>query len=394
MNNKIKVLLTFLGILSMCAVVVAGWIYFNAQKEVAGFAEKESSFKEEIALLKQKNTAIQEKLDTFQTNVRQWQEKAQEATAALNNLTAEHSIVVSQYQALAQEKESLLAKNKSLINQVENLNQLFVQTKDKMPVDTSDTFLAALLEEKAVMEVEIGKLNDKITKQESLIGELKNQAVPFEQLKEEKQVLEEKLQEAKKVQDVLSNDLLQEKKKRLALEKELAKAEPATSSVMATVAKEESAPATTEVSVEIIEEDEPGADQPQQYASIQLPPIVVKAEEPLAVSESKQELFLPRLTRSRLVEVEEPQGAEIEVPSVAEDIIPEGRVITVNNKHEFVVINLGGDDGLEKGMSFDVYRNEMRIGKVEVIETRKNIAACDIKEARGTSIKINDTVRR
>jgi len=70
-----------------------------------------------------------------------------------------------------------------------------------------------------------------------------------------------------------------------------------------------------------------------------------------------------------------------------------GRVVTVNRQHNFVVIDLGMEDGIEVGNSFSVYKGDSIIGYVEVIQTRKRIAAADIKDIKeGFHIEIDDIV--
>ena len=111
----------------------------------------------------------------------------------------------------------------------------------------------------------------------------------------------------------------------------------------------------------------------EKPASIELPPIVVKAEEEAPAAPL-------RLTKKQIVEK---QTFEIA-----------GRIITVNTKYKFAVIDIGRDEGVEKGMNFDVYRKGEKVGRVEVIETRQNISACDVKEISVKRLKLNDTVRR
>jgi len=57
----------------------------------------------------------------------------------------------------------------------------------------------------------------------------------------------------------------------------------------------------------------------------------------------------------------------------------EGEVLAVNSKDNFVIIDLGESAGVEKGFRFNVVRENDVIGTVEVIETRQEISAADIK---------------
>ncbi len=77
----------------------------------------------------------------------------------------------------------------------------------------------------------------------------------------------------------------------------------------------------------------------------------------------------------------------------AEDpTIPNGKILTVNEDHQFVVIGLGEKDGVAPGMKFKVLRGGEEVGAVEVIETRPHIAAADIKETRTARLQSDDQV--
>ncbi|GEM_PF-6188939 len=77
----------------------------------------------------------------------------------------------------------------------------------------------------------------------------------------------------------------------------------------------------------------------------------------------------------------------------AEDpTIPNGKILTVNEDHQFVVIGLGEKDGVVPGMKFKVLRGGEEVGAVEIIETRSHIAAADIKETRTARLQSDDQV--
>ncbi|MCM8831317.1 MAG: hypothetical protein NC918_03910, partial [Candidatus Omnitrophica bacterium] len=70
-----------------------------------------------------------------------------------------------------------------------------------------------------------------------------------------------------------------------------------------------------------------------------------------------------------------------------------GEVIAVNDDEKFIIINLGETSGLRPGTQLAVLRGEKEIATVEVIETRKEISAADIKEvASGFTIQKGDIV--
>ena len=57
-----------------------------------------------------------------------------------------------------------------------------------------------------------------------------------------------------------------------------------------------------------------------------------------------------------------------------------GEIIAVNHEEKFVVVDIGESSGLRPGVLLKIMRGSKEIGAVEVIETRKEISAADIKE--------------
>ena len=70
-----------------------------------------------------------------------------------------------------------------------------------------------------------------------------------------------------------------------------------------------------------------------------------------------------------------------------------GQVLAINEENNFVIIDLGEDSGVKVGQTFNVYRNNQQIATLEVIQTRKEISAADIKNlSSGSKIKVGDMV--
>jgi len=80
------------------------------------------------------------------------------------------------------------------------------------------------------------------------------------------------------------------------------------------------------------------------------------------------------------------EAAVAEAPSLV------GKVLAINKENNFVIIDLGEDAGIELNDTFRVYRGGKAVATIEVIQTRKSIAACDIKEETAAII-VGDTVR-
>jgi len=70
----------------------------------------------------------------------------------------------------------------------------------------------------------------------------------------------------------------------------------------------------------------------------------------------------------------------------------DGKVVTINNENNFVIINIGEDAKVRLGETLSVYRDSKYIARLEVIQVRKDISAADIKE-QSSKIKVGDSVR-
>lgn len=117
--------------------------------------------------------------------------------------------------------------------------------------------------------------------------------------------------------------------------------------------------------------------------AVELPPIMIAS--PVVGSQT------PLLNVTPSLPVPTTPGTGMTV--AAEDpTIPNGKILTVNEDHQFVVIGLGEKDGVMPGMKFKVLRGGEEVGAVEVIETRPHIAAADIKETRTARLQSDDQV--
>ena len=59
-----------------------------------------------------------------------------------------------------------------------------------------------------------------------------------------------------------------------------------------------------------------------------------------------------------------------------------GRLLDVNESHNFVVVDKGSDDGVRVGMVLDVLRGAASVGRVSVVRVRPQLSACDIIRAK------------
>ena len=68
-----------------------------------------------------------------------------------------------------------------------------------------------------------------------------------------------------------------------------------------------------------------------------------------------------------------------------------GRLMEVNETHNFAIVDKGSEDGVRIGMVFDILRGMGPVGRATVVRLRPHLSACDIVRAKTTSpLQIGD----
>ena len=63
-----------------------------------------------------------------------------------------------------------------------------------------------------------------------------------------------------------------------------------------------------------------------------------------------------------------------------------GRLLEVNEPHNFIVVDKGSADGVRVGMIFDILRGSTVVGRATVVRVRPQLAACDIIRAKTSGV--------
>ena len=78
---------------------------------------------------------------------------------------------------------------------------------------------------------------------------------------------------------------------------------------------------------------------------------------------------------------------------IAKEDMPVGHILSINNEFNFIVINLGMENAVEKGTVFVVFRDKKFLGKVIVEEVFPKMSSCIIiPEWKQEKFKVNDGV--
>ena len=392
MDKTLRSILWILVSLVLLSSFTAGW-FFIAKEELSDeYVSLEDLFKtsmdrlnREITSLDEENVDLKARLDVV--------------SMELSSLETRNEDLEYKYKKLSKEKEAL---NKDLARAKKGKYFLEKRLKDV----ESDYFVSDLLRQKVVMEVELKKLKEAFLPKELHIEELKGDRKDLEsQLSkayEENLLAKNKFEDATKVSEILSRDLLKEKDRNVKakgefearqaenqiLKLKLAELESTANRFNRLVAEKENA----DLRFSQLKRELEQKDQELEKIKLAFSEKARQSEEIRAEAyHAPSEVELPPIFL---------QNSQLDNTAISSPIDRinmgtslKGRIVAVNSEHNFVVIDMGRQNGIETGEEFEIYRGQAYIGLVEVIQMRDRISACDIKDVKGgRSLKIDDMI--
>jgi len=340
--------------------------------------------------LETENKELARKFSESQEERKRLFEKMEAIRRDLDNISKERDEYKRKFEITSKEKEELTEKLKAAPR--------IVSPPREITPPKEDAYWAAVLKEKASLELQVSSLKDEISQLKSSLKnsekekanlelELKdlqnkildlerqikyneqlasNLSVELVREKEDKRALSEQIRLVREENTLLKRQLNQTEEQRQKLEENLkeTEGERLTLSRRLTEIEKILEEKMTEL-IEVKEGIKKIATQakeilPEETKQVELPPIVVRP----------QELSTPIIS----------------VPSV------KGEIIAVNREHNFIIIDLGQEHGIKPGRTFEVFRDDRPIGILEAIQVRSSVSACDIK-SKSTDLKTGDVVR-
>jgi len=385
------------------------------EDDLAQANQRETKLIEESKDLKQKLTEAGRLKDDYQRQVADLNgkmsdvnNKVKDLNGQIDKISAERNDWKSKVDGLRKERDELMAK---LAERPEPppapvapapTEQVAQGTSagEGAILGADDEHWAAVLKEKAALEVELNGLKEQFSKNEVAVEELKKKNSELELelsgLKNEKEEIERKLKYSEDLANTLSIELAREKNDKryvgtrldkikeeglalraqvkelmntkLALEKSISRLRDDKGKIEKRLAETESVIQNRiddVIEIKNTLDKKVGKVSATQAKEVELPPIIVSAPSPTA----------------------KPSVGQLSRPSGLE-----GRVLSVNEENNFVVVDIGQNSGVRIGDKLGVYRQDKYIAGLEVIQTRKDISAADIKE-KATAIKVGDLVR-
>lgn len=359
------------------------------------YAESQNLTQKNQALI-QENKDISRMLEKYKTDYRDLSAKNKELAGRVKDIKEELDRIERERNDFRARYEEISRERESLIEEVKKLKAVRVERPSIAPEEVSDAYWQDIVQQKAEFQFQVEELTAQLKEQLSKTQALENKneelTAQLRQLQKTKAELERQINFNSRTIDILTKDLVREKEDKNAILKEIdeLKAENVTLAREAKLAKGirkdlEKALAKNEDTKLILERKVKDMETILREKAVEMEALQRQLSQ--VITSAKE--VMPRQTKA--VELPPIVVKSETKPSLPSTLL-EGKVLAVNEKERFVIVDLGKSSGLKPGDIFSVIRNEEKIAFLEIIETRQDISACDIKEVK-RRIREGDIVR-
>jgi len=371
-------------IIALAAVLAISLIFVFQANVAKQNVVKE--YKDKAESLKEKNAGLQSQFERLEREKRRLEDRLATIQGDIDRLTTEREEWKNKYDLVSREKDDLIEKIKA--------KPVIAETRKEVKSAVSaEGYWAEVLKEKADLELKLQDLKDKLDSSTATIQEVKKEKSDLElqigELQQTKEDLERKVTYNQQLVASLSTDLAREKSDKVAVLQQIDNIRKENMALRRQVKDLSTAKLALEKGLKKLENEKDELDRR------------ITTTEQILAGRMNELLEIKRDIESSIgIEIAEEETKAVELPPIivraGQEAVPEvqessGKILSVNESNNFVIIDLGEDNGVAIGDIFRVFRKGKHIGTVEVIQVRKDICAADIKYS-GEKIAVDDLV--
>jgi len=378
-------------ILGLAGAAIVGFFLFaqtlNEKKNVS--AERDD--------LKQKNVSLQNDVSRFEGRLRESENRLNVLNNELNKISQERDELERKYELANKAKEELAEKLKQ---RQPSLPAAAPAPAEAPLAQNVDAYWAEVLKVKADLELQLANVRNELKSTQIINEQLQREkgAIDLDlgALKREKDDLKRQLEYNRKIMDSISQELVRERSDKIRIQDGFKSIKGENIVLIRQLKNLTGRKMTLEKKLQALQEDKAAVED--KYTQMQTM-LTGKVAQVNALKEQLENISAG--PKAGLPQAKEEKNS-VELPPIVvhprqeppaeASISLKGKVLAINRDSNFVIIDLGEDKGVKAGDLFQVYREQKGVADIEVIQTRKDIAACDIKKEK-EPIKIGDMVR-
>ena len=372
----------------------------------------------------------------FKNTITGLEKRAEELLTQISDISAERDKWQSRLEEIKKERGELLSKVEELTAKLQEKPQVVYQEKvvykerepepapqtdgsvpdagdhstspdpmatpeDAAPDDFShasnanEKYVAQLLKEKIALEVEIDKLKADLSQRSLEIVDLKqaneNLSMDLDAVRQEKETITGDMKEKEDMINRLSLELARARNDKQFVAQKVDQLTQKNGELRQDLKKLAAAKMALERSIVQITQEKDGMNRKLEQAEAVLQN---KIGEIWEVKDSLDRSFQAVQDKPRAANEVELSPIVVNAQEAAPAAKPgfEGKVMSVNEQSNFVIVDIGENRGLRAGDTLGVYRGSDYIARLEVLQVRPDIAAADLKE-QSSRVRIGDVVR-
>ncbi len=417
---KLVIVLFLLLVLALGGISIK--FYVDYKNEHARLLSQRRQYEAKISELARQKQAVEQEKKKIADELQKVKKDIQTYKRQIMSIKLEKKDLEEKYNSLAKEKSALQEdledlkekyeeKVEELADLKEELEDLKSRPKRKvasevsLPGLESDPFWADVVQKKAELEAKVEELENQLRKKEVERKEALQKKLELEiklaQTELKNKELERQLNYARRMLAILSRDFVKEKENRRAMKEILDKMEQENRLIKDKVVKLTKSETYLEKRLSKAEEEK---ELLKRYLEDMDTAVRESIDQILTLADKMKDMQVTSsksLAKSQVVDLppivvgSTKSGATgVEEKVVNTGLRLEGKILSVNEPHNFVVIDLGKKDGVVEGMEFDVLRGDKQIARVRVRMLKDNVCAADIIKLYGSEeIKPGDRVR-
>lgn len=390
MENKVKfAIIGLVGLLLVSFIIV---LQITNSKQI---------LEKEIEKLNTDNVNLSKEINNFSSERRSLQNRIDSLGSEMSKLESDKEDLNSKCDLLEKAKDSLIEKLKSTAGAPKVIQPVQQAEQPSYVPQKEDAYWAGVLKAKTDLEFQLEAMRAQLKDLESAGEKLQKEKSMFQlditNLTREKDALNHQLEYNQKLMDSISAELVREKNDKMQQQDELKVLKNENILLTRQVKNLTSSKGNLEKKFYEMEEKNKGLEnkltemdtvlKEKMYLVENIKRQLVSAQKSMEViGEAKDTVELPTIV------VKPQSNTQDEQPVVNQSLAPIGKVLSVNRDNNFVIVDIGNNSGIRLGDTFQVFRSNSSIAKIEVIRMRDSVAACDIKQ-ESTPIAKGDIVK-
>ncbi len=360
-------------------LIVSGVITFQFYSDKQKLIKENENLKQIKARLTQENKSLYSQYREMEKSYKMEKRRLDEIQKELAKIEQSRDELKNKYMSVSKERDELVEKIKNLMQYKEVTSRRAEKEEIKIP-ESGKEYWADMIRQKAELQAKLENIQKELLNSKAQIAKLqkdnKELSLKIDELVKTKEELDREISFKERTMQIMSKDLVMERETRKKLADEVKKLRDENISL-----KRELIMANND-KIKLQDKLKDAIERKVELEKTVSEVKNVLKEKILLFSELENQ-FAKAVEDKRAYKSEE--SASVELPPIvvkSEGIgsILRGEILAVNKNDNFVIIDLGENAGVKPGMEFNIIREGNAIGRIKVIETRREISAADIEK--------------